>query len=56
MEVYRSGRQFQTEHDIREAIFTTWDNISASLLQTLISTMPKRIFEVIYNHRRATHY
>ena len=55
-EVYTNGCQFQTMHDLREAIFTTWNNIPASLLQTLISTMPKRMFEVIRNDGCATHY
>lgn len=39
-----------------EAIFTTWNNIPASLLQTVILTIPKRIFEVIHNDSLATHY
>ncbi|CAB1452154.1 unnamed protein product [Pleuronectes platessa] len=45
-EVYKNGLQFQTVDALREAIFTTWRNIRTSLLETLTSSMPKRIFEV----------
>lgn len=55
-EVYRNGCLFQTVNDLREAIFTIWDNIPASLHQTPISTMPKRNFEFIHNDIHATHY
>lgn len=36
-------------HDLREAAFTTWNHMSASLLRMLISAIPKRIFEVVDN-------
>ena len=42
-EVYKNGHQFQTVDALREAIFTTWSNIPTSLLETLASSMPKRI-------------
>uniref|UniRef100_A0A3B4ZMR7 Tc1-like transposase DDE domain-containing protein n=1 Tax=Stegastes partitus TaxID=144197 RepID=A0A3B4ZMR7_9TELE len=46
-EVYKNGHQFQTVDALREAIFTTWSNIPMSLLESLASSMPKQIFEVI---------
>ncbi|MCI4388749.1 hypothetical protein PGIGA_G00089470 [Pangasianodon gigas] len=46
-EVYKNGRQFQTVDALREAIFTTWSNVPTSLLETVASSMPKRVFEVI---------
>ncbi|CAJ1053035.1 unnamed protein product [Xyrichtys novacula] len=49
-EIYKNGHQFQTVDALREAIFTTWSNIPASLLETLASSMPKRIFEEINNN------
>lgn len=55
-EVYKNGHQFQTVDALREAIFTTWSNIPTSLLETLASSMPTRIFEVINNNGGATHY
>ncbi|CAB1458280.1 unnamed protein product [Pleuronectes platessa] len=53
-EVYKNGLQFQTMDALREAIFTTWRNIRTSLLETLASSMPKRIFEVINNNALAS--
>ena len=55
-EVYKNGHQFQTVDALREAIFTTWSNVPTSLLETLASSMPKRIFEVINKNGGATHY
>uniref|UniRef100_A0A672ZD42 Uncharacterized protein n=1 Tax=Sphaeramia orbicularis TaxID=375764 RepID=A0A672ZD42_9TELE len=47
---------FQTVDALREAIFTTWSNVPTSLLETLASSMPKQIFEVISKNGGATHY
>uniref|UniRef100_A0A672Z0X9 Tc1-like transposase DDE domain-containing protein n=1 Tax=Sphaeramia orbicularis TaxID=375764 RepID=A0A672Z0X9_9TELE len=55
-EVYKNGHQFQTVDALCEAIFTTWSNVPTSLLETLASSMPKRIFEVINKNGGATHY
>ena len=55
-EVYKNGHQFQTMDVLHEAIFTTWSNIPTSLLETLASSMPKWIFEVINKNGGATHY
>ena len=55
-EVYKNGRQFQTVDALREAIFTTWSNVPTSLLETVASSMPKRVFEVINKNGGATHY
>uniref|UniRef100_A0A3P9N322 Tc1-like transposase DDE domain-containing protein n=1 Tax=Poecilia reticulata TaxID=8081 RepID=A0A3P9N322_POERE len=55
-EVYKNGHQFQTVDAIREAIFNTWSNVPTSLLETLASSMPKRLFEVINKNGGATHY
>lgn len=45
-EISRNEPRFQIVYDLREAIFATWNNIPASLLQRLISTMPKRFLEL----------
>uniref|UniRef100_A0A8C4DEU9 Tc1-like transposase DDE domain-containing protein n=1 Tax=Dicentrarchus labrax TaxID=13489 RepID=A0A8C4DEU9_DICLA len=55
-EVYKNGRQFQTVDALCEAIFTTWSNVPTMLLETLASSMYKRIFEVINNNGGPTHY
>ncbi|KAK3531536.1 hypothetical protein QTP70_024924 [Hemibagrus guttatus] len=53
-EVYKNGPQFQTVDALREAIFTTWNNVPTSLLETVALNTPKRMFEVIRSDRRAT--
>lgn len=55
-EVYKNGLQFQTVDALREAIFTTWSNVPSSLQETVASSMPKRVFEVINKNGGATHY
>uniref|UniRef100_A0A3P8SZ41 Tc1-like transposase DDE domain-containing protein n=1 Tax=Amphiprion percula TaxID=161767 RepID=A0A3P8SZ41_AMPPE len=55
-EVYKNGHQFQTVDALCETIFTTWSNVPTSLLETLASSIPKRIFEVINKNGGATHY
>lgn len=55
-EVYKNGQQFQTVDGLRAAVFTTWRNVPTHLMETLASSMPKQIFEVINNNGGATHY
>uniref|UniRef100_A0A3Q2EF15 Tc1-like transposase DDE domain-containing protein n=1 Tax=Cyprinodon variegatus TaxID=28743 RepID=A0A3Q2EF15_CYPVA len=55
-EVFKNGHQFQTVDALREAIFNTWSNVPTSLLETLASSMPKRLFEVINKNGGATHF
>lgn len=55
-EVYKNGRQFQTVDALRDTIFTTWSNVPVHLLETLASSMPKRIFEVINKNGGGTHF
>uniref|UniRef100_A0A672YW65 Tc1-like transposase DDE domain-containing protein n=1 Tax=Sphaeramia orbicularis TaxID=375764 RepID=A0A672YW65_9TELE len=55
-EVYKNGHQFHTVDALGEAIFTTWSNVPTSLLETLASSRPKRIYEVINKNGGATHY
>uniref|UniRef100_A0A8C1KTG9 Transposase Tc1-like domain-containing protein n=1 Tax=Cyprinus carpio TaxID=7962 RepID=A0A8C1KTG9_CYPCA len=47
---------WMTVDALREAIFTTWSNVPTSLLETVASSMPKRVFEVINKNDGATHY
>lgn len=55
-EIYRNGGQFQTVLDLRENIFTIWNGVPASILQTHISAIRMQIFEDIQNDGRAVHY
>ncbi|KAK1884253.1 Outer dense fiber protein 2 [Dissostichus eleginoides] len=55
-EVYNNKRQFQTVDALCEAILITWSNVPTSLMETLASSMPKHIFEVIDNNCGATPY
>uniref|UniRef100_A0A3B3W277 Transposase Tc1-like domain-containing protein n=1 Tax=Poecilia latipinna TaxID=48699 RepID=A0A3B3W277_9TELE len=54
-EVYKNGHQFQTVDALREAMSNTWSNVPTSLLETLASSMLKRLFEVINKNGGATH-
>ena len=55
-DVYRNGKQYLTKNELHEAIFRSWSNIPKELIETLISSMPQRIFEVINNIGDRTHY
>uniref|UniRef100_A0A8C4EJV6 Tc1-like transposase DDE domain-containing protein n=1 Tax=Dicentrarchus labrax TaxID=13489 RepID=A0A8C4EJV6_DICLA len=55
-EVYKNGCQLQTVDALCEAIFITWSNILTSLLETIASSMPKQIFEVINKNVWVTYY
>uniref|UniRef100_A0AAZ1XMN7 Tc3 transposase DNA binding domain-containing protein n=1 Tax=Oreochromis aureus TaxID=47969 RepID=A0AAZ1XMN7_OREAU len=55
-EVYENGQPFQTVDALRVDIFTTWRNVPTHLVETLASSMPQQIFEVINNNVGATHY
>lgn len=55
-DVYGNGKQFATVNELRDAIFTSWNNIPPSLMETLISSMPRRMFEVINKNGCSTHY
>ena len=55
-DVYRNGKQYASKDEFQETILASWSNISLSLIETLISSMPQRIFEVIKNNGGRTHY
>ena len=46
-DVYRNGKQYASKNELQEAILASWSNIPLSLIETLVSSMPQRIFEVI---------
>uniref|UniRef100_A0A3P9CK82 Transposase Tc1-like domain-containing protein n=1 Tax=Maylandia zebra TaxID=106582 RepID=A0A3P9CK82_9CICH len=54
--VSKNGQQFQTVDALFSAVFTTWRNLPTHLMETLASSMPQLIFEVINKRGGATHY
>lgn len=54
--VYRNGRQFGTVTELKNAIREEWASISVEEINTLIKSMPKRIFKVIKNNGGSTKY
>ena len=55
-DVYGNGKQFSTVNELRDAIFTSWNNILPTLMDTLISSIPQTMFEVINKNGGSTHY
>ena len=45
--VYANGRQFLNLIELKAAILEAWDEISPNVLESLISSMPSRVFDVI---------
>jgi len=45
--VYQNNRQFQTVSELQAAILQGWADIDVTILESLITSMPTRIFEVI---------
>lgn len=54
--VYAHGRQYSNKEDLKRAIFDAWDAIPLSTLESLVDSMPNRIFDVISKHGSATKY
>ena len=55
-DVYGNGKQFESVNDNSDAIFKGWSNITKTLKETLISSMPRGIFEDINKNGGSTHY
>lgn len=45
--VYENGRQFATVQELEVAIRNVWREIRVELLETLVNSMPNRLFEVV---------
>lgn len=54
--VYENGRQFSSIQELRGEVNRCWQEIQPMTLQSLINSMPNRIFEVIKNHGGPTKY
>ncbi|CAD6196633.1 unnamed protein product [Caenorhabditis auriculariae] len=54
--VYANAKQYTTVNDLKRAIRAEWDGLDKSLLQSLVGSMPNRIFEVAQKQGGITHY
>lgn len=54
--VYGAGRTFCTVEDLKQAVNREWAQIPITELQSMVLSMPNRIFEVITNAGGSTHY
>ncbi|CAD6191578.1 unnamed protein product [Caenorhabditis auriculariae] len=45
--VYANAKQYTTVKDLKRAIRAEWDGLDKSLLQSLVGSMPNRIFEIV---------
>ncbi|EFO91899.1 hypothetical protein CRE_12286 [Caenorhabditis remanei] len=54
--VYKHGRQFNTIQELKDAVETEWNAITAAELRALVASMPNRLFEVIQNNGGETSY
>ena len=53
---YKNGTQFKTVDALSQALSTSWGNIQDIFMQTLVSSMPHRIFEVNSKNDRGIYY
>jgi hypothetical protein len=54
--VYANGKQFERVPDLKAALFEAWEAIPIAMLESLISSMPRRSVEVIEKKGNKTHY
>jgi hypothetical protein len=54
--VYANGRQFASVEELKARIKTCWEEIEVAMIEKLVDSMPKIIFEVIKIHVGHTKY
>jgi transposase len=54
--VYENGKQFSSTNELRNAIFKAWIEIELEILQKLVKSMKKRIFDLIKQNGGHTLY
>lgn len=55
-DVYAGGRQFSSINELKAQILLSWENMQLQTLQTLINSMPSRIFQTILKNGASTDY
>ncbi|CAI2350277.1 unnamed protein product [Caenorhabditis sp. 36 PRJEB53466] len=54
--VYRHGKQYASVQDLKDALLIEWNLVTAAELKNLVSSMPKRLFQVIQKNGGETSY
>ncbi|GBN99037.1 Transposable element Tc3 transposase [Araneus ventricosus] len=54
--VYENGGQFYSVNALKTAIETAWYNLEPEILQTLIMSMGKRVYDVLLKNRKTLNY
>jgi transposase len=54
--VYAGGRQYANVRELKSEILRCWENIPNQVIQNLILSMNKRVFEVIKNSGKGIKY
>uniref|UniRef100_A0A8R1EUT0 Uncharacterized protein n=1 Tax=Caenorhabditis japonica TaxID=281687 RepID=A0A8R1EUT0_CAEJA len=54
--VYKTGKQYNSISEFKDAVKTEWSKIHPSYLENLSHSMPNRIFQVIQNNGGFTSY
>ncbi|GBM78652.1 Transposable element Tc3 transposase [Araneus ventricosus] len=54
--VYENGRQFYSVNALKTAIESAWYNLEPEILQILITSMEKRIYDVILKNGKTLNY
>ena len=54
--VYGSGRQYDSEKDLKEAIWSAWRHLDENIIKTLISSEKNRCIDVISKKGGITSY
>ena len=55
-DVYKNNKQYSNVKELQDGIVKAWNNLDGNFLQTLVSSMPSRLFEVGLNQGKVTHY
>ncbi len=54
--VYHNGKQYDTIEDLKESVRLAWDAIDVCVLDSLISSMPRRLISIIERRGGQTEY
>lgn len=55
-QIYVGGQEFNNKQDLIKAIDKAWKNLDLNFIRSLYDSMPNRIFEIIRNNGKFTHY
>jgi transposase len=55
-EVYANHRQYQNTEELKDAILNAWANLDQNLLNNLVNSMPRRIFDIIQKNGNVINY